>query len=688
MRRWTTPDGLAFEGLQTGDGRIFVPGAFYWDDQENGWPLRFDREDDGWHAGAVLVGSIDQLARADEGRITGEGQVDDDSEMGAEVVRMLDNDAPLGISVDMDDLEVEWVVSAESMEEEDGEVILLGASFPHATLMQRRRRLTAAATETGLVWELYAEGIGRLQRQVFEDLGASLTAAAGDGDFDDDDSIVLFAESMDEVLTRFTRARIRGATLVDIPAFDRAAIRLEPAEGAEGDGGSEDEDALAALLAGGVLTVIGAAGLPLADRDRAWDASAARSRMAGDGDDLDTATFRRGHFYLDPDADAETAGAYKLPFADKIDGTLTAIPKGLFAVAGALGGARGGVSIPDAEKDRIRSKVSAYYAAMRRKFDDDSIVPPWDSDSARAEVASGGAGDGECADCPGVEHVFARARAAASLTAASAAAPMRPPRAWFDTPKWAAGQVVELEDPKTGRRLRGVPMEYRDDGEVVGHLALWGQCHTGSNGECILTPRSATGYVPFHHGQVELDDGTLLAVGNLTLGGGHADGRLSYAGALAHYDDVSTLAAQGRCGEDDYGVWFHGAGMPDVWDDELAMRKLRAASPSGDWREVGAGLELCAALGVCSPGFPVPRAMVAAGGRVTSLVAAGAREVAMLRQVQEGPRGQRLAEIVQAAVTAGVDEFVRRQNRLASEPARRELERLRRERAIEVLRGA
>jgi len=674
-RRWTTPDGLAFEGVQTGDGRIFVAGAFSWEGDQ--WPLRYDREDDGMHAGAIMVGSIDQLTRGDAvddvTAITGEGDLDDeDAEgMGAEVVRMLENEAPLGVSVDMDDLEVEWVVSTDDAETE--EVIVFAAAFPQAALCQRRRRLVAGATtDTGLVWELHAPGIGRLQRQVFEDLGASLTAAAGEGDIADDDSIVLMSQSTDEVLTRFKRARIRGATLVDIPAFDRAAIALVGADtegDGEGDPDADDPDSLAALLA----AAIGAANLPLADRDRSWDGSGAHKRQGGDGDDLDTATMRRGHFYRDDDADADTAGAYKLPFADLIDGTLTAVPKGIFAVAGVLQGARGGADIPEAQQDTIRSKVSAYYAKMRKAFDDDTIVPPWDDKAAS---------DG-CDDCTGAQRAFA----AASDSLVAAAAPMRPPAEWVATPKWAAGDVVSVKDPETGRVLRGVPMQYRDTGEVIGHLALWGQCHTGSgDGQCILTPRSALAYVPFHHGSLELDDGSFVPAGNLTMGGGHADGRLSYAGAIEHYDDVATLVAQGRCGEDDYGVWFHGAGMPDVWDDELQMRKLRAASPSGDWRTVGTGLELTAALAVCHPGFPVPRAQVASGGQITSLVAAGAREVAMLSQAASGPNGARLADVVQRAVTAGVAEYVRQQEAAAARPARQQLDRLRRDRAVEILR--
>src|SRR3546814_3511774 len=45
---------------------------------------------------------------------------------------------------------------------------------------------------------------------------------------------------------------------------------------------------------------------------------------------------------------------------------------------------------------------------------------------------------------------------------------------------------------------------------------------------------------------------------------------------------------------------------------------------SGDWRKVGAGMELVAVLGVNVPGFPIPRTRaLVAGGQMQSLVAAG-----------------------------------------------------------------
>jgi len=125
--------------------------------------------------------------------------------------------------------------------------------------------------------------------------------------------------------------------------------------------------------------VTGATDLPLASRDREWDASAAQSRVrswAG-ADDEPNAKYRRAFFWFDGNA-PDQFGSYKLQFADVIDGTLTAVPRGLFAVAGVLSGARGGVDIPQSDQDAIKGRVGTYYGKMRSEFDDDNIVPPWD----------------------------------------------------------------------------------------------------------------------------------------------------------------------------------------------------------------------------------------------------------------------------------------------------------------------
>jgi uncharacterized protein len=135
----------------------------------------------------------------------------------------------------------------------------------------------------------------------------------------------------------------------------------------------------------------GASDLPLAPRDTTWDAAAADKRVqdfAGGKDAMDWSKYGEAFFYVD-ESNKELLGSYKLQFADVIDGKLTAIPKGIFAVAGVLNGARGGVKIPDADQEAIKEKVSAYYARMSKEFEDDTIQPPFENRASAARIGEG-----------------------------------------------------------------------------------------------------------------------------------------------------------------------------------------------------------------------------------------------------------------------------------------------------------
>ena len=108
----------------------------------------------------------------------------------------------------------------------------------------------------------------------------------------------------------------------------------------------------------------GARGLPLADRDRPWDATAAIGRVrrwAGgpDKEDINWSRYRRAFVVYDDD-DSENFGAYKLPFADVIDGDLTAVPRGIIAASNVLEGARGGIDLPRAVENRCRRFLNVY----------------------------------------------------------------------------------------------------------------------------------------------------------------------------------------------------------------------------------------------------------------------------------------------------------------------------------------
>lgn len=114
-----------------------------------------------------------------------------------------------------------------------------------------------------------------------------------------------------------------------------------------------------------VKSVVPFQDLPLADQDRPWDADAAIARVRDftDSGEDPSPTYRRGFLYYDKEDDDNFA-AYKLPIADVIEGTLTAIPRGIFAAAAALSGARGGVDIPENEEEGVIAHINRYYEKM------------------------------------------------------------------------------------------------------------------------------------------------------------------------------------------------------------------------------------------------------------------------------------------------------------------------------------
>jgi hypothetical protein len=114
--------------------------------------------------------------------------------------------------------------------------------------------------------------------------------------------------------------------------------------------------------------------LPLADRDHAWDGAAAEKRVrewAGATDEPNE-KYRDAHVWYDAEKKSNFT-AYKLLVADVVDGRLKAVPRGVIAAAAVLQGSRGGVDLPDKDRDRVRSHLGKYYAKMGE-------TAPWDRD--------------------------------------------------------------------------------------------------------------------------------------------------------------------------------------------------------------------------------------------------------------------------------------------------------------------
>ena len=357
--------------------------------------------------------------------------------------------------------------------------------------------------------------------------------------------------------------RIAAATLVSIPAFADVSINLDPQP--------VDEPYGYAMTAS--VRSSGWSDMPIADESRAWDGSAAAGRIfawATDGDTTNWSKYARGFLRKDDSADPETKGAYGFGIADVINGTLTIVPRGVFAAAAAVQGARTGSAPADAEA--MKRVLRGIYGRLNRDA-------PF---SLERELADFGL------------------TASAALTVTEP----RPPLQWFANP-----QLTEL-----------TPLTVTDDGRVFGHIAGWETCHVGLPG-CVTPPASQTGYSYFHVGEQRTEDGAVVPVGTLTVGGGHADAQLGFRAAAEHYDNVGAAVARVVAYDDDYGIAVAGWMLPNA--DAVRREQFMSSPVSGDWRRIGGSLEMIAVCAVNSPGFPVPRARVAfSNGAQRTLVGA------------------------------------------------------------------
>lgn len=246
-----------------------------------------------------------------------------------------------------------------------------------------------------------------------------------------------------------------------------------------------------------------------------------------------------------------------------------------------------------------KAKICALYRQLEMEcpFEDDK--PEDDEEMAAAEPGC---------KCGGREEdtaMYASAsgnysRTAAGIPVIGRKAPVKPPLEWFASPEFP------LDAP--------MPLTISADGRVQGHGALWDSCHAGFADRCVPVPHSAQDYKFFHRGAVETDDGVLVAVGHLTVGGGHADEDGNLRAASEHYDNAGTTVAVVSAHEDRWGVYLAGSLVPETTPEQLAM--LRRSPLSGDWRAFDGNLELVAMHGVNVPGFGVdrPRVAVAASG--------------------------------------------------------------------------
>lgn len=106
---------------------------------------------------------------------------------------------------------------------------------------------------------------------------------------------------------------------------------------------------------------------PIAPDDTPWSGSQARKDIqeATGSTDSPSASYKSGFLWYDA-GNADDFGAYKMPFVAKVGGSLKIVPRGIFAAAAAMQGARGGVSIPSSDRGAVRAKIVAIYKKLGR----------------------------------------------------------------------------------------------------------------------------------------------------------------------------------------------------------------------------------------------------------------------------------------------------------------------------------
>lgn len=589
---------LVKEGEWTGDDRLFEPGSLEWGTLP--LPLRWAPQDYGGHDGAMHIGWITDVVRADGGEINASGTVFDPA-CEAYLTECAQAGAKAGVSVDVDDDEGTIEVPPDALAE--GEMPQPGVEYP------------------------------------------------------------LLSEK-----TRFQKGRIRAATIVDIPAFIDAGLTItasiEPEPTHAGLAVQAEDTGRVLMLqralsdddpAGGTWEFPGGG---IDDGETPLDAayrefSEETGLAVPPGQVADTYTSPNGvyrlHAYRTPTEIADCnpptdEHVIPNPDGDSFETAAWFNPTDLAAMPNLREEVRStpwemfDMTMPDVlpddaapapltpEQTTALTTLMDALKAADTAGDDPAIMELLDSmtevddsiDCAMGDVAALlGIDPPVDADAPTDDDALI-----------ASAAPVAPPSEWFEP--------FELDGP--------TPLTITADGRVFGHLTTWNSCHASAeySGKCVRPPSDPTADY-FHLGEVMTAEGSLVAAGLVTVGGGHAARNKKIQAAIEHYDNASTAVAVVRAHEDSYGIALFGSVTPGATDVQVAA--LRRHPLSGDWRKEAGKWRLVAAHAVNTPGYPMVRQSLVASATPDSFIVTGRveREPA---EVDLRPLADRLARSV------------------------------------------
>lgn len=667
---WHTPDdtALAFEDQQTGDGRVFSPGALYWNDGP--WPLQYAGEMNGGHDGARLAGAIQSMGR-DGGRIAASGVLYPTLDAGAEAAMLLAQGAPLGVSVDLDDVDVSLVDASggsESYSLAAASLLRLADGSYHLT-GETTVSYTASGSGTAGVstrLDVVTDADGRVSMN-------ALTAAAGDrGGV----GVVVDTQRSGDALMRITKARVRGATLVSIPAFVGARIVLDPeyalaASFTEGDvtaaiKSTTDYDRVlrhvrASKVPSGAARVAQALKIPVVAAQRILAVAASRGEVVRLTKGLytdKTTSAKADHLMndnmmgeLSDELAASVTGSVDLPVAPRDaewDGD--AAESEVFEWAG---GDAGKIGKAFAYKDDSGDPLakSSYKLGYARPVDGIlTIIPKGVAAALGAMSGARGGVDLPADERASVQHHLESVRSHVIEETGGEELTVMQASVWAAMKDLPAMPAAWFAEPTMDELPPGGPGVNYSNGRIYGWVAQADEPHAGFAKKITINSLGRIDTTHFLRQRFTLDDGSTIKAGSFTMNAGHHRDGAECETSACQFDDTRTVAGIVTVGMNAGGMWFSGAAAPwlSEWDRSVFMSCNPSyhmkKGPDGRW-------QLRAVLTVPVPGHSSPLLASAVIERAQLALTAAA----MMTEVEEAIATEEAVQAAEATAVASHD---------------------------------
>jgi len=120
-----------------------------------------------------------------------------------------------------------------------------------------------------------------------------------------------------------------------------------------------------------------------------WDGDAAVTRWRAFSDSVEAPSddYFKGFLFWDAE-NPELFGSYKLPFVDIIGGKMVAVPRGLSAALGAIRGARGGIDIPESDREQIERNILRYQEMIQEPEEDSGHLDDEEEEKSQFKMSS------------------------------------------------------------------------------------------------------------------------------------------------------------------------------------------------------------------------------------------------------------------------------------------------------------